>query len=37
MQGQTIDATNTELSHHDATVSHHEAHPDHRLFGLFMF
>ena len=37
MQGQTIDATNTEVSHHDATVSHHEAHPDHRLFGLFMF
>jgi cytochrome c oxidase subunit III len=36
MQSQTIDTAKTELNHHTA-VSHHEAHPDHRLTGLFMF
>jgi cytochrome c oxidase subunit 3 len=37
MQSQTIDTAKTELNHHDTAVSHHEAHPDHRLTGLFMF
>ncbi|MFM7408350.1 MAG: heme-copper oxidase subunit III [Cuspidothrix sp.] len=37
MQGQTIDTAKTELNHHHTAVSHHEEHPDHRLFGLFMF
>jgi cytochrome c oxidase subunit 3 len=37
MQIQTIDTAKTELNHQHTAVSHHEAHPDHRLFGLFMF
>jgi cytochrome c oxidase subunit 3 len=37
MQSQIIDTAKTELNHHHTTVSHHEAHPDHRLTGLVMF
>ncbi|MBD2462220.1 heme-copper oxidase subunit III [Oscillatoria sp. FACHB-1407] len=38
MQGSTIDPTKTALNyHHEATVAHHEAHPDHRLFGVIVF
>jgi cytochrome c oxidase subunit III len=38
MQGSTIDPTKTELNyHHEATVAHHEAHPDHRMFGIIVF
>lgn len=38
MQGSTIDPAKTELNyHHEAEAAHHEAHPDHRLFGLWVF
>ncbi|MEH2038872.1 cytochrome c oxidase subunit 3 [Nostoc sp.] len=40
MQSQTIDPAKTELNHHhaaEASVGHHEEHPDHRLFGLIVF
>lgn len=38
MQGSTIDPTKAELNyHHEATVAHHEAHPDHRMFGIIVF
>lgn len=38
MQSQIIDPAKTELDHHAATAdAHHEAHPDHRLFGLVVF
>jgi cytochrome c oxidase subunit III len=38
MQSQIIDPAKTELNHHhSATVSHHEEHPDHRMFGMVMF
>ncbi|BAZ41999.1 cytochrome c oxidase subunit III [Calothrix sp. NIES-4101] len=38
MQSPTIDSAKTELNHHhSAQVSHHEEHPDHRMFGLVFF
>jgi cytochrome c oxidase subunit 3 len=38
MQSQIIDPAKIEENHHHAaTVDHHEAHPDHRLFGLVVF
>lgn len=41
MQSPTIDPAKTELNYHptaeEAAVGHHEAHPDHRLFGVFVF
>ncbi|MBW4644175.1 MAG: heme-copper oxidase subunit III [Goleter apudmare HA4340-LM2] len=40
MQSQIIDPAKTELNHHHAATTadaHHEAHPDHRLFGLIIF
>ncbi|MBD2137896.1 heme-copper oxidase subunit III [Anabaena sp. FACHB-1237] len=36
MQSQTIDTAKTQVSH-STTASHHEAHPDHRLFGIYVF
>lgn len=39
MQGSTIDPAQASLNYHHAaeTASHHEAHPDHRLFGIIVF
>ncbi|OUL33546.1 heme-copper oxidase subunit III [Nostoc sp. T09] len=40
MQSQTIDSAKAELNHHhaaEAAHAGHEAHPDHRLFGLIVF
>jgi cytochrome c oxidase subunit III len=39
MQGSTVDPSKAALNYHNeaATVSHHEEHPDHRLFGLLVF
>src|SRR4028119_2179289 len=40
MQSPTIDPSKTALNyHHKAEVvdTHHEEHPDHRLFGLILF
>ena len=38
MQSQTVDPAKTELNYHHTTAAdHHEEHPDHRLFGLFVF
>jgi len=39
MQGPTIDQLRLPNYHHKAEVadSHHEEHPDHRLFGLILF
>ncbi len=40
MQSPTIDPAKTELDYHhsaEAAAGHHEAHPDHRLFGIFVF
>lgn len=40
MQIPTIASAKTELDYHhssEAAVGHHEGHPDHRLFGIFVF
>jgi cytochrome c oxidase subunit 3 len=37
MQSQTVDAANAVLDHHHTVDTHHEDHPDHRLFGLIVF
>ncbi|HEY9690995.1 MAG TPA: heme-copper oxidase subunit III [Oculatellaceae cyanobacterium] len=40
MQGSTIDPAKTELNYHhaaEATHTHHEEHPDFRIFGLIVF
>lgn len=40
MTGSTLDPSQTTLNYHHestATVEHHGEHPDHRLFGIYMF
>lgn len=38
MQGSAIDPTKADLNyHHEAGTAHHEAHPDHRMFGIIVF
>lgn len=37
MQSFTTDSVNVELATASAISLHHEEHPDHRIFGLFMF
>ena len=40
MQSQIIDSAKTDLNHHhtaEETATHHEEHPDHRIFGLILF
>ncbi|MGM3304451.1 cytochrome c oxidase subunit 3 [Anabaena sp. WFMT] len=38
MQSQIIDPAKIEQNHHhEAVEAHHEAHPDHRMFGLVVF
>lgn len=40
MQGSTIDPAKTELNYHhqaETTHTHHEEHPDFRIFGLIVF
>lgn len=37
MQSSTIDSAKTDLNSHHGVASHHEEHPDHRLFGLAIF
>jgi cytochrome c oxidase subunit 3 len=38
MQGSTIDPTQAELNyHHEGAATSHEAHPDHRIFGIIVF
>jgi len=38
MQGQTIDPAKTALNYHHTTeATHHEEHPDLRIFGLIVF
>jgi cytochrome c oxidase subunit 3 len=40
MQSQTLDPTKTALNHHhsaELAATHHEEHPDHRIFGLIIF
>jgi cytochrome c oxidase subunit 3 len=41
MQSPTIDPAKTEVNYHptaeESAAGHHEAHPDHRLFGVFVF
>lgn len=38
MQGSTVDPAKAALNYHaETTASHHEAHPDHRLFGVIVF
>ena len=40
MQSQTLDPTKTALKHHhsaELAATHHEEHPDHRVFGLIIF
>jgi cytochrome c oxidase subunit 3 len=39
MQGSTIDPAKAALNYHHETAAahHHEAHPDHRMFGLIVF
>ncbi|MCU0565101.1 MAG: heme-copper oxidase subunit III [Oculatellaceae cyanobacterium Prado106] len=39
MQGSIVDPTQVELNHHagGAIANSHEAHPDHRIFGLIVF
>ncbi|MFM7372520.1 MAG: heme-copper oxidase subunit III, partial [Sphaerospermopsis kisseleviana] len=37
MQSQIANTTIIEQNRHGAVDAHHEAHPDHRLFGLVVF
>lgn len=37
MQGSTIDESKVTLNYHQETVSEHHGHPDHRMFGVFVF
>lgn len=39
MQGSTLDESKTTLNYHPPAevISHHEEHPDHRMFGIYMF
>lgn len=37
MQSPTIDPSKTALNYHHDAAAAHEAHPDHRLFGLLVF
>lgn len=37
MQGSTVDSAKAALNYHGSTTAGHEAHPDHRVFGLIVF
>ncbi|MCU0526076.1 MAG: heme-copper oxidase subunit III [Elainella sp. Prado103] len=37
MQGSTVDSAKVALDYHGSAATGHEAHPDHRLFGLIVF
>jgi len=39
MQGSTLDQSKTVLNYHHEVeaTAHHEEHPDHRMFGIYMF
>lgn len=39
MQGSTVDPAKTALNYHHEAIeaSHHEEHPDHRMFGIVVF
>lgn len=39
MQGSTLDESKTTLNYHHEVeaAAHHEEHPDHRMFGIYMF
>jgi cytochrome c oxidase subunit III len=37
MQGSISDQTQINIAAESAHDSHHEAHPDHRIFGLLVF
>ncbi len=37
MQGSTVDSAKAALNYHGAETAGHEAHPDHRIFGLIVF
>jgi cytochrome c oxidase subunit 3 len=39
MQGSTVDPAKAALNYHHEAIeaSHHEAHPDHRMFGIVVF
>jgi cytochrome c oxidase subunit 3 len=37
MQGSTVDSAKAALNYHGTAAPAHEAHPDHRIFGLIVF
>lgn len=37
MQGSTVDESKLTLNYHQETVSEEHAHPDYRMFGVFVF